>query len=179
MRGFQSEEEASKVTQKTIEEYSKIITREKFVTNYSYAFSVALEALEIYGEVPEIIRLARDLVDDDVKKVLHSVPKERKIPLNGWWYEFRCNKTYDITNDWIIDTAINRGFKKIHRQSIKSNDGIEIDYVRIDSWGMFNSYTIVQTETETTIAVCSNIQKKMLNAIGYGLINLAIQESKK
>lgn len=181
MRGFHSEEEASKVvTQKTIEEYTKMITRETFVQNYSYAFSVALEALENYGEVPQIIQLARDLVDRKVKFVMSEVPEERKIPRYGWWKEFLCNKKYNITNDWIIDTAIAWGYKNIRRDSLETKDKVVIDTVRIDTFMAVNYYAIMQTELCTTIQINNNnCQEKMLKAIGYGLINLAIQESKK
>ena len=153
MRGFHSEEEASKVVeQKTIEEYTKMIIRETFVQNYSYAFSVALEALENYGEVPQIIQLARDLVDRKVKLVMYSVPKEEKL---YGWSEFRCNKRYNITNDWIIDTAIAFGFKNIRRDSLKSKDEVVIDIVRIETFMAFKYYAIMQTETETKVTVSS------------------------
>ena len=136
-----------------------------------------MEALEIYGEVPQIIQLAKDLIDKTVKFVMYSVPKEEKL---YGWYEFRCNKRYNITNDWIIDTAIAFGFKNIRRDSLKSKDKVVIDIVRIDTFMAFKYYAIMQTETETKVKVSSLYnQEKMLKAIGYGLINLAIQESKK
>lgn len=184
MRGFQ--EEISMGTQKTIEEYTNMIIREKFVKNYPYAFSIALEALGIYGVVPQIIRTAKSLIEEHVKEVLYYVPYKKGDTDNnyGRWFHFeiRCNKKYDITNDWIIDTAISRGFKKIRRDSIKDKNGMGIDYVRIESlngWGVVNNYTIVQSETDTKVVVCYNHQRKMLQAIGYGLINLAIRESNK
>lgn len=173
MRGFNQGDKDSKSEILSIEEYIKFIKRESVLKNGSNAFNIALEALSIYGEsAPKIKELAMQLIKDLKKYITRNVN-------NFFCFEYRCAQNFPITNDWLIDIAIEAGYKNISRLSTPNKGKIiwGNDYIRINAfWGMYD-YSIIQTERETVIVGVQS--SKMNQAIAIGLINLAIEKSKK
>lgn len=173
MRGFNQEDKNSKSDKLSIEEYIKIIKRESVLQNGSNAFNIVLEALSIYGEsAPKIKELAMQLVKDFKKYITRNKD-------NYWVLEYRCSQNFPITNDWLIDIAIEAGYKKIQR--ISTTDKGKIIWgnncIRINAFLCIYDYSIIQTERETVIIGLQS--NKMNQAIAIGLINLAIEKSKK
>lgn len=167
MRGFRQEYEKL-----SIEEYIKVIKRESVLKNGSNAFNIALEALSIYGEsAPEIRELTMRLVKDFKKYITHNTNNKKVL-------EYRCDQNFPITNDWLIDIAIEAGYKNISRLSTPDKKIIMWgnDYIRINTFWSFFDYSIIQTEKGTIIIGLTS--SKMNKAIAIGLINLAIEKSK-
>lgn len=173
MRGFKQEDNNLGKEILSIEEYIKFIKRESVLKNGSNAFNIALEALCTYGEsAPEIKELAMRLIKDFKKYITHNT-NDRFV------LEYRCDQNFPITNDWLIDIAIEAGYKNISRLSTPDKKIIMWgnNYIRINTFWGFYDYSIIQTERETVIVGLQS--NKMNQAIAIGLINLAIEKSKK
>lgn len=170
MRGFEQEGNNSNNQKLSIEEYIKVIKRESILKNGSNAFNIALEALSIYGEdAPKIKELALQLVKDFKKYATNNAS-------NKFLLEYRCDQNFPITNDWLIDIGIEVGYNTISRTAAINKDIWGNESIQFGFW-VTHDYSILQTETGTVIVGLTS--SKINQAIAKGLINLAIEKSKK
>lgn len=172
MRGFAGAKNPSEISLE-LQECIKKIKREIVVTNYNGAFEFGLKVLEKYGAAAEEIRvLMMGLIDKYSKKIF--VDKGCRAGVS-------VSKDYPISNDWLIDVAIEAGYKRIYRmRSKKDKYWGEGEYICVASVWSVDNYKIIHMEDYVVVSVFNGVYlENMSKAILTSLVNMSIEISNK